>query len=171
MGFPLLCSLWNIKNMASVAVACRYSALRTLLQPARAPKKTYLLPITWLTQRTTPLMKNLSSSVDLAENDQTSHLSFASLFESSKFARILNPVGKKVEGEVMAVIGDKLYIDFGCKFHAVVRLPEENADSFVEGTKVVVLVKDLEMSMHPLGSSKDLSLLEAEAELCGLADI
>ncbi len=70
----------------------------------------------------------------------------------------------------MAVIGDKLYIDFGCKFHAVVRRPEENAESFVEGAKVVVLVKDLEMSMHPLGSSKDLSLLEAEAELCGLAD-
>lgn len=154
--------------MASFAVTCRFSALTTLLQPSRTLKKTYLLPITWLTERSTPLTKNLFSSG--VEHDQTSHQSFASLFESSKFARILNPVDKKVEGEVMAVIGDKLYIDFGCKFHAVVRRPEENAESFVEGAKVVVLVKDLEMSMHPLGSSKDLSLLEAEAKLCGLAD-
>ncbi len=121
--------------------------------------------MTLLTQNTGfTKSKSLSSSV--AENHERNNQSFASLFESSQFARIVNPIGNKVEAEVIAVVGDKLYVDFGCKFHAVVRRPEVNEGEFVEGAKVVVLVKDLEMSMHPLGSSKDLSLLEAEAELC-----
>lgn len=142
--------------MASVY---RLSSLVTLLQRPKLSKKSYLYPITWLTQRTAVFNKNLSSS-------ETNRQSFASLFESTQFARILNPVGKKVEAEVIAVVEDKLYVDFGCKFHAVVHRPEENKEEFVEGARVVVLVKDLEMSMHPLGSSKDLSLLEAEVELC-----
>lgn len=135
----------------------------------RVSKKCYPLPKIRLIQRNTHeivSMKCQSSAVAKSHDHETNSPSFASLFESSQFARIENPVGKKVEAEVIAVVGDKLYVDFGCKFHAVVERPKENKGEFFEGLKVVVLVKDLEMSMHPLGSSKDLSLLEAEVELC-----
>lgn len=96
--------------------------------------------------------------------------SFESMFKNSKFVRMFDPVGEKVQGEITAVVGEKLYVDFGCKFHAVVKKPEKHKDKFVVGANVVLLLKDLEMTMHPLGNPRDISLLEAEAELCGLSE-
>ena len=119
----------------------------------------------------TPTVDQTKVQTDQTKSDvqNLTDSSFAYLFENSKFAQVLNPVGRKFKGEVITVVGSDLYIDFGWKFHAVVRRPEGQEAMYAEGTKVVVLLKDLEMTLHPLGSSRDISLLEAEVELCGLA--
>ena len=96
--------------------------------------------------------------------------SFESMFKNSKFVRVFDPIGVKVQGEIIAVVGENLYVDFGCKFHSVVKRPEKEHDKYGIGDNVVLLLKDLEVTMHPLGSSRDISLLEAEAELCGLSE-
>ena len=97
--------------------------------------------------------------------------SFKQLLDSSKFIQCINPVGKVVEADIIAKVGEKLYIDFGSKFHAVVPLPEEDRDRYIVGTKVLAQVKDLEMTDHFIGAKRHLSLLEAEAELVGLAQV
>ena len=94
---------------------------------------------------------------------------FKDLFEASKFVDMGNPVGKVVDGKIIATVGDKLYIDFGGKFHGVVEKPTEKADRYIKGARVNVLIKDLEIGMHFLGSNKDTSLLEASIDLVGLA--
>ena len=94
--------------------------------------------------------------------------SFRELFERSKFAAIVDPVGQEVEGEVLAMVGEKMYVDFGCKFHAVVPVPDQaESGSYEKGSRVVVRVLDLEMTDHFIGDHRDTSLLEAEAELVG----
>ena len=95
---------------------------------------------------------------------------FKELFESSKFARMVDPVGREVEGEVIAVTAEHLYIDFGFKFHGVVDKPTGNGDKLSKGSRVVVLVNDLEVTEHFQGASKHASLLEADIELKGYLD-
>ena len=92
---------------------------------------------------------------------------FQYLFENSQFVKALDPVGKEVEAEIIAVVGDKLYVDFGCKFHAVVSRPE-GQEKYCIGAKVIVIVKDLEITDHFIGDSKHRSLLEAEVKLVRL---
>ena len=96
--------------------------------------------------------------------------SFKQLFDNSQFVKSIDPVGNVAEGEILAVSGEKIYVDFGSKFHAVVDMPVMEQDRYVQGAKVVILVKNLEMTGHFLGAKKHISLLEAEAELVGLAD-
>lgn len=108
--------------------------------------------------------QNASSKEDEEE-------SFKKLLDSSRFIQCIDPVGKVVEADIIAVVGEKLYVDFGSKFHAVVPLPEEDRECYRVGTKVLARVKDLEMTDHFLGDKRHLSLLEAEAELVGLAQV
>ena len=96
--------------------------------------------------------------------------SFTQLLRNSRFVKSIDPVGKKAEGEILAISGDKIYVDFGSKFYAVVDMPKLERERYVEGAKVIVTVKNLEMTDHFLGARKHISLLEAEAELVGLAD-
>lgn len=110
------------------------------------------------------LLDNKPEANGAAKNE-----TFPEIFKRSKFVSILDPVNQEVEGVVLAVVGKNLYVDFGCKFHAVVPVPNVNAASYRKGAKVVVRVLDLEMTNHFIGDGKDLSLLEAEAELVGLA--
>ena len=88
---------------------------------------------------------------------------FQNLFENSRFVKALDPVGKEVEAEIIAIVEDKLYIDFGCKFHAVVTCPDTHKEKCQKGTKVIIEVKDLEVTKHFIGDNKHQSLLEAEA--------
>ena len=119
------------------------------------------------------ISEDLKSKQQQNSNDVAPHQNgetFADLFRNSNFVRVGNPVGKEVEGEIIAVEEDNLYVDFGSKFHAVVPLPAKSLkEEYRRGTKVRVLVRDLELTGHFLGQSKHLSLLEAEAELVGLA--
>lgn len=96
--------------------------------------------------------------------------SFKQLLDNSRFVKSIDPVGKTAEGEILAVSGEKVYVDFGSKFHAVVDIPKEKRECYVKGAKVIILVKNLEMTGHFLGAQKHISLLEAEAELVGLAN-
>ena len=93
--------------------------------------------------------------------------SFADLFRNSNFARTKNPVDKEVEGVIIAMKEDKMYVDFGAKFHAVVDLPRDSFGYFV-GAKVLVLVQELEAVGHFIGDPKHNSLLEAQVRLKSL---
>lgn len=101
-------------------------------------------------------------------NEQYKQLAFEDLFKASKFVDMLDPVGKIVDGRIIAVDGPNLYIDFGSKFHGVAIRPHRFSERYVKGTRVKVLIKDLEVSMHFLGSNSDTSLLEASIEIVGL---
>lgn len=94
--------------------------------------------------------------------------SFEQLFEKSQFVKAMDPVGKEVEADVLAVVEDKLYVDFGCKFHAVVSCPDTVRERVHRGTKVIVVVKDLEVTQAFIGGSKHDSLLEATAQFVRL---
>lgn len=83
---------------------------------------------------------------------------------------MVDPVGQEVEGEVIAVTEEHLYIDFGFKFHGVVDKPTGNGNKLSKGSRVVVLVNDLEVTEHFQGASKHTSLLEADVKLRGYHD-
>lgn len=89
---------------------------------------------------------------------------FQDLFRRSQFVQAHNPVGKEVEGVIIAVHQDKMYVDFGCKFHAVA-CPDEAKKGYCVGARVRVVVEDLEVTGHFIGDSKHNSLMEAQVKL------
>lgn len=101
-------------------------------------------------------------------NANSKEVTFEELFKMSKFVDMLDPVGKFVDGKIIAVDGPNLYIDFGSKFHDVAIKPHRFSDRYVKGARVKVLIKDLEVGMHFLGSNTDTSLQEASIEIVGL---
>ncbi|XP_046383821.1 28S ribosomal protein S28, mitochondrial [Ischnura elegans] len=94
--------------------------------------------------------------------------SFASLLRKSKFIDLGDPEGRLVEGTIYHVVDDDLYIDFGWKFPCVCSRPARNGRFFVRGAKVLLRLKDLELSTRFLGADRDLTLLEADATLTAL---
>lgn len=91
---------------------------------------------------------------------------FPDLLRSSKLISSGQIVGKRVPALITAVVGDKLYVDFGGKFHGVVPRPVSGDVSvWRRGVWVEVMVRDLEQTHQFLGSSKHTSLLEADIEL------
>ncbi|XP_049776275.1 28S ribosomal protein S28, mitochondrial [Schistocerca cancellata] len=95
-------------------------------------------------------------------------LTFPALLRNSKFIDLGDPVGKVVEGTIFHVVDDDLYVDFGWKFHCVCQRPPRNGSDYVRGARVRIRIKDLELSSKFLGSSRDLTLLEADATLMGI---
>lgn len=94
---------------------------------------------------------------------------FASLLRHSKFIDLGDPEGKVVLGEIFQTVNNDLYIDFGWKFYCVCPKPQKNSIQYIRGSKVKLLIKDLELSTRFLGASSDLTLLEADCVLLGLA--
>ena len=60
-----------------------------------------------------------SSSVD---ND-ADHESFEEMLRDTPFFKLGRPAGKVIEGKITHIVNDDMYIDFGWKFHAVVKIP------------------------------------------------
>ena len=112
--------------------------------------------------------RTLTTAQKQYEQVDNEQLTFEDLFKASKFVDMLDPVGKIVDGKIIAVDGPNLYIDFGGKFHGVAIRPHRLSERYIKGARVKVLVKDLEVSMHFLGSNTDTSLLEASIEIVGL---
>ncbi|VDO76809.1 unnamed protein product, partial [Onchocerca flexuosa] len=96
------------------------------------------------------------------------HKRFAELFRHSKFVQLADFEGRIVIGEIVRRIADDLYIDMGLKFNAVCKAPVMKNESYRIGAKVLLRLHDPELSELFLGSTKELTLLEADATLLGL---
>ncbi|XP_071441624.1 small ribosomal subunit protein bS1m [Hetaerina americana] len=94
--------------------------------------------------------------------------SFCTLLRNSKFIDLGDPEGKLVEGTIYHIVDDDLYIDFGWKFPCVCSRPTRNGSYYVRGAKVLLRLKELELSTRFLGAERDLTLLEADATLTAL---
>uniref|UniRef100_A0A146MCZ8 28S ribosomal protein S28, mitochondrial n=1 Tax=Lygus hesperus TaxID=30085 RepID=A0A146MCZ8_LYGHE len=108
------------------------------------------------------------SKLDSPVAEDREELSFTTLLRNSKFIDLGDPEGRVVVGSIFHVVGDDLYIDFGWKFHCVCPRPTKNPSEYVRGAKVRLRIKELELSTRFLGSDKDLTILEADAQLLGL---
>ncbi|XP_054157650.1 28S ribosomal protein S28, mitochondrial-like [Oppia nitens] len=92
---------------------------------------------------------------------------FPTLLRYSPFIQMGDPEGKVVIGRIVDVVEDDLYIDFGGKFNGVCKRPKVNPNYYVREAKVKIRINDLEISDRFLGSTKDMTLLEADITLLG----
>ncbi|XP_045182679.2 28S ribosomal protein S28, mitochondrial-like [Mercenaria mercenaria] len=108
----------------------------------------------------------VSSVEDVHEKKQ----SFATMFRKSRLVQMGDLKDKTMAGRIIDVVQDDLYIDFGGKFYCVCPRPSFQADQYVKGQRVKVLMHKFEMSSSFMGSEKHVTLLEADCTLMGSFD-
>uniref|UniRef100_A0A7E4VM58 S1 motif domain-containing protein n=1 Tax=Panagrellus redivivus TaxID=6233 RepID=A0A7E4VM58_PANRE len=110
--------------------------------------------------------EELISDVTSIKHDSTQ--TFAKLLRESKFVQLGDFDGRLVIGNIVHRVHDDLYVDFGMKFNAVVKAPEDDATKYTIGSRVLLRLRDPELSEKFLGSKRELTLLEADASLVKL---
>ena len=85
---------------------------------------------------------------------------------NSKFVQLGDFDGRLVVGNIVHRVNDDLYIDFGLKFNAVCKAKDDG--KYTVGSRVLIRLHDPELSEKFLGSTHDLTLLEADATLVKL---
>jgi len=110
-------------------------------------------------------LKSPSSS----SNNQREPMTFAKMFRQSKFVQLGGLKGRLLSGRIVDVVDDDLYVDFGGKFHAVVKRPQtKQRDQYAIGAVVSIRLQSWEMAARFVGAARHISLLEADAQLVGL---
>merc|ERR1719320_1372414 len=112
-----------------------------------------------------------TSNEDVSQRQsEESTETFASMLRNSTFMQMGNPKGKVVVGRVYHVVDDDLYIDFGFKFPCICKKPARSRYTYRRGSKVRILIKDLEMSEKFLGFERPTTIMEANCVLLGPQD-
>lgn len=76
------------------------------------------------TTETTTSDDKTSQEDQLTETSPKPNLTFAQMFRRSKFVALGDLEGKDLVGRIFDTVGDDLYIDYGGKFNAVCKRPE-----------------------------------------------
>lgn len=112
--------------------------------------------------------KSVEKYKTITEKKVVKGKSFVTLLRNSKLMDLGDPNGRVVKGKVLHVVDNDLHIDFGWKFNCVCKRPALHASDYVRGSIVRLKIKELELSTKFLGSTKDLTILEADCILLGL---
>jgi len=103
---------------------------------------------------------------EAAESKQTKQ-TFKDLLDESLLMKFGRADNKCVVGKITEVCNDDLYVDFGGKFEAVVKKPEEKSNFYKKGSLVRLILRKFEVTGEFLGDSKHITLCEADALLVG----
>lgn len=115
-----------------------------------------------------PSIKTRTLSTKLEENNaSSSKTTFQKLLDDSLLMKFGRPDNKCLVGKITDVCNDDLYIDFGGKFEAVLKKPEEKSNFYRKGALVRILLRKFEMTGEFLGDPRHITLCEADAILVG----
>lgn len=116
---------------------------------------------------TSSLVKTRTLSSKLEENSSPSKITFQKLLDDSLLMKFGRPDNKCLVGKITDICNDDLYIDFGGKFEAVLKKPEEKSNFYRKGALVRILLRKFEMTGAFLGDPRHITLCEADAILVG----
>ena len=110
----------------------------------------------------------LSSTLeDNTTTDSSPKITFQKLLDESLLTKFGRPDNKCLVGKITDICNDDLYIDFGGKFDAVLKKPEEKSNFYKKGALVRILLRKFEMTGEFLGDPRHITLCEADALLVG----
>uniref|UniRef100_A0A1I7XVG3 Phosphoglycerate kinase n=1 Tax=Heterorhabditis bacteriophora TaxID=37862 RepID=A0A1I7XVG3_HETBA len=149
--------------------------LRLFLHSSRLLNRNLCSTVSGVTGSTDDIVVNdlvdldvFADSIVKDASDVNKGLSFARMLRKSKFIQLGDFGGRLLSGKIVHRTQDNLYIDFGLKFNAVCNVPATNDNEYRVGAIVLLRLHDVELSERFLGSSHDLTLLEADATLLRL---